>query len=59
MNLDRAIVQRAATILEQEAARIKMCHTLAGGQWPDQYRKAKADHDEYVAIAAELRRTDG
>lgn len=56
MNFDRAILQRAATLLEQHAAHIKMGHTLPGGQSPVQYRKAKADYDEYVAIAAELRR---
>lgn len=54
---DRALLQRAAELLEREAATIAFCHCYRGDWTGD--LDAKADHDEMLSVAAELRRHIG
>lgn len=54
----KATILRAAQLLAQDAAEIKMSHTRSDGTWDlsdpcDE--SAKADHDERIAIAANLK----
>lgn len=61
MTADLYTLLRAAEILAREAQDIRECHSRQG-QWvlrePSDFA-ARADHDEMVAIAAELRRSAG
>ena len=58
----RETLLRAAELLKHEAQALYECHTV-NGQWfvmADRAdKKAKSDHAEMLAIAAELRRAAG
>lgn len=56
---DRTALLQAAEILETEAAAIHQAHTRADGSWcllDAADRRAKADHDDMLRTAANLRR---
>jgi hypothetical protein len=50
------VLERAAAILEREAAGIRNGHTI-DGRW-DGTREAKRDHDEMLRVAAQLRQVE-
>jgi hypothetical protein len=50
------MLERAAAILEREAAGIRNGHTI-DGRW-DGTREAKRDHDEMLRLAAQLRQVE-
>mgnify|MGYP000925222270 CR=1 FL=1 len=58
----RALLVRAAELLKREAQALYECHTI-NGQWfvmADRAdKRAKADYEEMIAIADELRREAG
>jgi hypothetical protein len=52
----RALLDRAAAILEREAEGIRAAHATFG-RWDDT-PEAKHDHDEMLRIAAQLRQAE-
>ncbi|MDR5797207.1 MULTISPECIES: hypothetical protein [Caballeronia] len=52
----RALLDRAAAIIEREAEGIRAAHGTFG-RWDD-CKEAKRDHDEMLRIAAQLRQAE-
>jgi hypothetical protein len=52
----RALLDRAAAIIEREAMGIRVAHATFG-RWDD-CREAKRDHDEMLRVAAQLRQAE-
>jgi hypothetical protein len=52
----RALLDRAAAIIEREAEGIRAAHAMFG-RW-DNTSEAKRDHEEMLRIAAQLRQAE-
>lgn len=52
----RALLDRAAAIIEREAEVIRAAHS-SFGRWDD-CKEVKRDHDEMLRIAAQLRKAE-
>jgi len=55
IHVDRAVLRRAASLLEQEATVVRECHTVGGTDHWTGEEAAQATYEYFLAMADQLR----